>query len=68
MGQPGYSQQRPPELRACLPRAVAGTPKFVRGVIDGLEARDVSTFVINMPGHADKLGTMRRVAKLMGKS
>ena len=47
---------------------VAGTPDYVRGVIDGLKARGVSTFVINMPGHADKLGTLRRVSKLMGKS
>jgi hypothetical protein len=46
---------------------VAGTPEYVSDVIDGLEARGVSTFVINMPGHADKEGTLRRVAKLRGK-
>lgn len=46
---------------------VAGTPEYVRSVIDGLESRGVSTFVINMPGHADKLGTLHRVANLMGR-
>lgn len=46
---------------------VAGTPEYVRSVIDGLESRGVSTLVINMPGHADKEGTLRRVAKLMGR-
>jgi alkanesulfonate monooxygenase SsuD/methylene tetrahydromethanopterin reductase-like flavin-dependent oxidoreductase (luciferase family) len=47
---------------------VAGTPQEVRRILDGLAERGVSTFIANMPGHADKLGTLRRLSALMGRS
>jgi alkanesulfonate monooxygenase SsuD/methylene tetrahydromethanopterin reductase-like flavin-dependent oxidoreductase (luciferase family) len=47
---------------------VAGTPEEVKRILDGLAERGVSTFIANMPGHADKLGTLRRLSKLMGRS
>lgn len=47
---------------------VAGTPAEVRRILDGLAQRGVSTFIANMPGHADKLGTLRRLSALMGRS
>jgi len=33
-----------------------------------LAERGVSTFIANMPGHADKLGTLHRLSALMGRS
>jgi hypothetical protein len=47
---------------------VAGPPEEVKRILDGLTERGVSTFIANMPGHADKLGTLRRLSKLMGRS
>ena len=47
---------------------VAGTPEEVKRILDGLAERGVSTFIANMPGHADKLGTLRRLSKLMGRT
>jgi len=47
---------------------VAGTPEHVGGVLDGLAARGVSTFIANMPGQLDKLGTLERLSALAGKS
>lgn len=47
---------------------VAGTPEEVRSVMDGLSQRGVSTFIANLPGHADKLGILHRLSQLMGKS
>jgi len=44
---------------------VAGTPAEVKRILDGLAERGVSTFIANLPGHADKLGTLRRLAELM---
>lgn len=43
---------------------VAGTPEYVADVLKGLEERGVSTFIVNMPGNADKEGTLRRLAAL----
>src|SRR5262249_7036582 len=43
---------------------VAGTAEEVQRILTGIEARGVSTFIANMPGHADKLGTLRRLSKL----
>jgi len=43
---------------------VAGTADEVQRVLDGLAERGVSTFIANLPGHADKLGTLRRLAQL----
>jgi alkanesulfonate monooxygenase SsuD/methylene tetrahydromethanopterin reductase-like flavin-dependent oxidoreductase (luciferase family) len=47
---------------------VAGTAEEVKRILDGLAQRGVSTFIANMPGHADKSGTLRRLSKLMGQS
>ena len=47
---------------------VAGPPAEVKRVLDGLAARGVSTFIANLPGHADKLGTLRRLAELKRSS
>jgi len=47
---------------------VAGTADEVRSVLNALAARGVSTFIANMPGHADKFGTLRRLSKIMGRS
>lgn len=43
---------------------IAGTPEHVAGVLKGLEQRRVSTFLINMPGHADRESTLRQLAML----
>lgn len=44
---------------------VAGTAEDIKRILDGLAERGVSTFIANMPGHADKSGTLRRLSKLM---
>lgn len=44
---------------------VMGTEEEVKGILDGLEALGVSAFVTNMPGHADREGNMRDLARLM---
>lgn len=44
---------------------VAGTPTYVKSVIDGLEALGVSAFITNMPGHADRVGHLRALAALV---
>jgi 5,10-methylenetetrahydromethanopterin reductase len=44
---------------------VAGRPEQIKEVLDGLAQRGVSTFIANLPGHADKLGTLRRLSHLM---
>jgi alkanesulfonate monooxygenase SsuD/methylene tetrahydromethanopterin reductase-like flavin-dependent oxidoreductase (luciferase family) len=44
---------------------VVGTPEHVGGVLEQLEQRGVSGFIANMPGHADKEGTMRRLAEIV---
>ena len=43
---------------------IAGTPEHVSSVLQGLKDRGVSTFVINMPGHADSENTMRQLAEI----
>ncbi|HEY3850859.1 MAG TPA: LLM class flavin-dependent oxidoreductase [Steroidobacteraceae bacterium] len=40
---------------------VAGPPAEVKKVLDGLERRGVSAFIANLPGNADKHGTLRRL-------
>jgi len=47
---------------------VAGSSEEVKRILDGLAERGVSTFIANMPGHADKLGTLCRLSRLMGLS
>jgi len=44
---------------------VAGSPAEVRGVLEGLAQRGVSTFILNLPGHADKLGTLQRLKQAL---
>ena len=44
---------------------VIGTEAEVKALLDGLENLGVSAFVTNMPGHADRQGNMRALAKLM---
>ena len=46
---------------------IAGTPEHVSSVLQGLKDRGVSTFVINMPGHADRENTMRQLAQIRGE-
>jgi alkanesulfonate monooxygenase SsuD/methylene tetrahydromethanopterin reductase-like flavin-dependent oxidoreductase (luciferase family) len=46
---------------------VAGTAEEVKAILDGFEARGVSTFFLPLPGHADVAGVMRRLAQAMGK-
>lgn len=43
---------------------IAGSPEYVGKILQGLEERGVSTFIANMPGHADRAGTMRQLAQL----
>ncbi|MFA7556110.1 MAG: LLM class flavin-dependent oxidoreductase [Spongiibacteraceae bacterium] len=43
---------------------IAGTPAYVAKVLSELKQRGVSTFVVNMPGHADREGTMRELANI----
>jgi hypothetical protein len=38
----------------------------VKKVLDGLEQRGVSAFISNLPGNADKHGTLRRLNALWG--
>jgi 5,10-methylenetetrahydromethanopterin reductase len=45
---------------------VAGPPAEVKKVLDGLEQRGVSAFISNLPGNADKHGTLRRLNALWG--
>jgi len=40
----------------------AGSTDFVAGVLRDLEAMGVSAFIAALPGHADPLGTMRKLA------
>lgn len=47
---------------------IAGTAEHVSGVLDGLAARGVSTFIATLPGHADKLGTLQRLSALLARS
>lgn len=44
---------------------VYGTSAEVRKVLDGIAARGVSTFIAALPGHADPLGTIRRLGALL---
>ncbi len=43
---------------------VAGPPAEVKEVLDGLERRGIAGFIANLPGAADKHGTLRRLAAL----
>lgn len=43
---------------------IAGSPDHISEILSGLKQRGVSTFVINMPGHADREGTMRQLADI----
>jgi 5,10-methylenetetrahydromethanopterin reductase len=43
---------------------VAGPPAEVKKVLDGLEQRGVAAFISNLPGNADKHGTLRRLSAL----
>lgn len=43
---------------------IAGNAEHVGAVLQGLKDRGVSTFIANMPGHADRAGTMRQLAEL----
>ena len=45
---------------------VAGPAAEVKKVLDGLERRGVSGFIANLPGNADKHGTLRRLAAIRG--
>jgi len=44
---------------------VMGTEDEVKSLLNGLEDLGVSAFVTNMPGHADREGNMRDLARLM---
>jgi len=44
---------------------VAGTPAYVKSYIDGLADIGVSAFITNLPGHADREGHIRALAKLV---
>ncbi|HLS97187.1 MAG: LLM class flavin-dependent oxidoreductase [Porticoccaceae bacterium] len=44
---------------------VMGTEAEVKALLDGLENLGVSAFVTNMPGHADRQGNMRALARLL---
>ena len=46
---------------------VAGPPAEVKKVLDGLEQRGVSGFISNLPGNADKHGTLRRLHDIFNK-
>lgn len=56
-----------PELTDYLANfdTVAGTEEEVRGVLDRLEELGVSAFITNMPGHGDREGNMRALAKMV---
>jgi 5,10-methylenetetrahydromethanopterin reductase len=43
---------------------VAGPPADVKSVLHGLEQRGVTAFISNLPGNADKHGTLRRLSAL----
>jgi hypothetical protein len=43
---------------------VAGPPAEVKKVLDGLQQRGISAFISNLPGNADKHGTLRRLHEL----
>jgi alkanesulfonate monooxygenase SsuD/methylene tetrahydromethanopterin reductase-like flavin-dependent oxidoreductase (luciferase family) len=45
--------------------SVYGTAAQVRKVLDGIAERGVSTFIAALPGHADPLGTIRRLGALL---
>jgi 5,10-methylenetetrahydromethanopterin reductase len=47
---------------------VAGPPAEVKKVLDGLEQRGISGFIANLPGAADKQGTLRRLAAIVKKN
>ena len=47
---------------------VAGPPAEVKKVLDGLEQRGVSAFISNLPGNADKHGTLRRLHQIFKKN
>jgi alkanesulfonate monooxygenase SsuD/methylene tetrahydromethanopterin reductase-like flavin-dependent oxidoreductase (luciferase family) len=47
---------------------VAGTPQDVKATLDGLAARGVSCFIAALPGQADRLGTLRRLSQVAGRS
>jgi alkanesulfonate monooxygenase SsuD/methylene tetrahydromethanopterin reductase-like flavin-dependent oxidoreductase (luciferase family) len=46
---------------------VAGDADTVCAVLKGLKQRGVSTFIANMPGHADRAGTMQRLSELKSR-
>jgi alkanesulfonate monooxygenase SsuD/methylene tetrahydromethanopterin reductase-like flavin-dependent oxidoreductase (luciferase family) len=46
---------------------VAGDADTVSTVLRGLKQRGVSTFIANMPGHADRAGTMQRLSELKSR-
>ncbi|MDB6062172.1 MAG: coenzyme F420-dependent N10-methylene tetrahydromethanopterin reductase-like protein [Verrucomicrobiaceae bacterium] len=48
--------------------SVYGTEAEVRKVLDGMAERGVSTFIAPLPGHADPLGTIRRLGALLEKN
>jgi alkanesulfonate monooxygenase SsuD/methylene tetrahydromethanopterin reductase-like flavin-dependent oxidoreductase (luciferase family) len=45
--------------------SIYGTAAQVRKVLDGIAALGVSTFIAPLPGHADPLGTLRRLGALL---
>ena len=45
--------------------SIYGTEEEVRRVLDGIAARGVSTFIAPLPGHADPLGTIRRLGAML---
>jgi hypothetical protein len=47
---------------------VAGPPAEIKKVLDGLEQRGVAGFIANLPGAADKQGTLRRLAAIAKKN
>jgi 5,10-methylenetetrahydromethanopterin reductase len=47
---------------------VVGPAVEVKKVLDGLEQRGVSGFIANLPGNADKHGTLRRLAAILKKT
>jgi alkanesulfonate monooxygenase SsuD/methylene tetrahydromethanopterin reductase-like flavin-dependent oxidoreductase (luciferase family) len=46
---------------------VAGPPAEVKKVLDGLTQRGVAAFISNLPGNADKHGTLRRLHAVFNK-
>jgi alkanesulfonate monooxygenase SsuD/methylene tetrahydromethanopterin reductase-like flavin-dependent oxidoreductase (luciferase family) len=58
-----------PALKEFLAAAdtIMGTEEEVQAVLDGLRNLGVTAFITNMPGHADRQGNMRALARLFNK-